>query len=227
MVMKKIVEVKNLTKIYKKKVVVDNASFAIPKGKTVGLIGLNGAGKTTIMKVLSGLVSWDSGIVKYQGKEAIFNKDNDINIGALIENPGLYPYLTGRQNLALFSHSKKIGTVIEKMGISDFIDDKVESYSLGMKQRLGIALALINNPEFVLLDEPFSALDPKAVKYMKKTIELIEGTLLISSHLIKELEGIVDYLILMDDGKVIFEGEIANIDLRKDSLENFILKHIM
>lgn len=157
------------------------------------------------------------GILSFQGKITINNQEVSINqhqplqsVGALIEYPGLYPYLTGREQLKLFSigqnREKKVEDIIKKLRMEHFADQKTKSYSLGMKQKLGVGLALLNNPQFVILDEPMNGLDPKATKELRDLIvqEKKTGTtFLISSHILSELQRIADDVIVIDHGSVV------------------------
>ncbi|KRK75436.1 ABC superfamily ATP binding cassette transporter, ABC protein [Companilactobacillus alimentarius DSM 20249] len=202
--------IEDLHKSFGNKEVLKSINFTAQQGHIIGLIGANGAGKTTIMKAILGILS-------FQGKITINNQEVSINqhqplqsVGALIEYPGLYPYLTGREQLKLFSigqnREKKVEDIIKKLRMEHFADQKTKSYSLGMKQKLGVGLALLNNPQFVILDEPMNGLDPKATKELRDLIvqEKKTGTtFLISSHILSELQRIADDVIVIDHGSVV------------------------
>lgn len=202
--------IEDLHKSFGNKEVLKSINFTAQQGHIIGLIGANGAGKTTIMKAILGILS-------FQGKITINNQEVSINqhqplqsVGALIEYPGLYPYLTGREQLKLFSigqnREKKVEDIIKKLRMEHFTDQKTKSYSLGMKQKLGVGLALLNNPQFVILDEPMNGLDPKATKELRDLIvqEKKTGTtFLISSHILSELQRIADDVIVIDHGSVV------------------------
>jgi ABC-type multidrug transport system, ATPase component len=169
-----LLKIKDLNKSFGNKEVLKNINFTVQQGHIIGLIGANGAGKTTIMKAILG-------ILPFNGKITINNKEVSIRqhqplqtVGALIEYPGLYPYLTGREQLRLFStgkdREKRVNDIISKLKMDHFADQKTKSYSLGMKQKLGVGLALLNNPQFVILDEPMNGLDPKATKELRDLI---------------------------------------------------------
>ena len=188
------------------------------KGHIVGLIGANGAGKTTIMKAILGILTFD-------GKITIANQEVSINqhrplesVGALIEYPGLYPYLTGREQLRLFATGKnreeKVNNIIQKLHMERFANQKTKSYSLGMKQKLGVGLALLNDPQLVILDEPMNGLDPKATKELRDLIvsEKNNGvTFLISSHILSELQRIADDVVVINHGEIVTATTMENL----------------
>lgn len=187
-------------------------------GRIVGLIGPNGVGKTTIMKSVLGLIK-SSGSIEIDGKEVSFNNGPVAGtVGALIENPGIYPYLSGLEHLKMFSKKRSqddINQLVSDLGMSGYIRKRASNYSLGMKQKLGIAMALINNPKLVILDEPMNGLDPQATKELRNLIirKASEGmTFLISSHLLSELQKLADDVILINKGKII----------RNDTMENLL-----
>lgn len=196
----------------------NNINFTVQQGHIIGLIGANGAGKTTIMKAILGILSFD-------GKITINDKDVSIrqhqplqSVGALIEYPGLYPYLTGREQLRLFSTGKdreqKVNNIISKLRMDHFANQKTKGYSLGMKQKLGVGLALLNNPQFVILDEPMNGLDPKATKDLRDLIvqEKQNGvTFLISSHILSELQRIADDVIVINHGEIVTSTTMDNL----------------
>lgn len=205
-----LLKIKGLNKSFGNKEVLKNINFTVQQGHIIGLIGANGAGKTTIMKAILG-------ILPFNGKITINNKEVSIRqhqplqtVGALIEYPGLYPYLTGREQLRLFStgkdREKRVNDIISKLKMDHFADQKTKSYSLGMKQKLGVGLALLNNPQFVILDEPMNGLDPKATKELRDLIvqEKQNGvTFLISSHILSELQRIADDVIVINHGEIV------------------------
>lgn len=211
--MENIVKIEHLNKSFGRKKVLHDVSFEIKKGHIVGLIGANGAGKTTIMKSILGIISFDGNIfinkVEISEVKHIALKD----VGALIEYPGLYPFLTARQQLMLYATGKnknerknKVTEIINKFKINSFADRKTKNFSLGMKQKLGVALALLNHPSFVILDEPMNGLDPQATMQLRNLIinEKNNGTtFLISSHILSELQKVADDVLIIDDGKLI------------------------
>lgn len=216
-----------ISKNIKNKKILKNVSFTLSGGNIIGLVGGNGAGKTTLMKVILGLSNYQSGTLKSYTS----NKDNDI--GALIENPGLYPFLTGFENMKLINEDKdtsNIQQIVDKLEINDFIHSKVKTYSLGMKQKLGIALALLNHPKLVILDEPMNGLDPKSVKNVREAIIEFKNqgvTFLISSHILSELVKVTDSILIIDKGEIIKETTMEELNQSNESdLENILLNII-
>lgn len=217
--MKAIMEVKDVSLNYKKRLILENVSCQLFTGEVVGLVGPNGAGKTSLMKVLLDFTKISSGKLE---KSAI-------QLAGLIEQPGLYPFMTGYEHLEFFSKdscpSIRIQQLIHQFDLSKFIYKKTQDYSLGMKQRLGIALALLNAPDIIILDEPMNGLDPYSVKLLKKVILTArdEGTtFLISSHILSELEQIVDRVLLMKDGRII--GNVEHPEYLQDFEAELIAK---
>lgn len=216
-----------ISKKIKSKKILKDVSFTLSSGDIIGLVGGNGAGKTTLMKVILGLSSYKSGTLKSQTS----NKNNDI--GALIENPGLYPFLTGFENMKLINEDKdtsNIQQIVDKLEMNDFIHSKAKTYSLGMKQKLGIALALLNHPKLVILDEPMNGLDPKAVKNVRETIIDFKNqgvTFLISSHILSELVKVTDSILIIDKGEIIKETTMEELNQSNESdLENILVNII-
>ncbi|KRN05631.1 ABC transporter, ATP-binding protein [Liquorilactobacillus sucicola DSM 21376 = JCM 15457] len=227
--MSDILTVEKLNKSFGKKKVLKDVSFNVQAGKIVGLVGPNGAGKTTIMKAILGLFEFQSGKIVINGREvSSVNHQALSEVGALIEYPGIYPFLTGMQHLELFADNETtrkedIQNIIEKLNIGSYINRKAKAYSLGMKQKLGIALALLNKPKFVILDEPMNGLDPKATKELRNLIlELAkEGTtFLISSHILSELEKLVDEIVVIDNGKIVKQ---TSMEALSDSNGNYLV----
>lgn len=222
-----ILELKNINKKIKNKEVLKNVSFQLKKGEIIGLVGGNGAGKTTLMKVILGLTNYQAGSIV---KKTTSDKNE---MGALIEAPGLYPFLSGFENMKLIHEGKdkeSIQKIVDKLEMNDFIHNKTKTYSLGMKQKLGIALALLNEPKLVILDEPMNGLDPRAVKNVRETIVDLKKqgvTILISSHILSELTKITDSILVIDKGKIL--KEITREELYKseeNDLENILLNII-
>ena len=214
--MKDILKVENVTKIYGKKTVLDNVSFSIKEGEIVGLVGPNGAGKTTVMKIITGLTPKYEGNV-YIGNENIRNKLKNKaktkNVGCIIETPGFYPSLTGEENLKFFAELSgledlsEIDEIVESLGLQNAMKKKVGSYSLGMRQRLGIAQAVLTYPPLLILDEPTNGLDPNIIPEIRKFIINIakkkKVAVLISSHILSELEIMCDKIVFIQKGKII------------------------
>ncbi|WP_350345696.1 ABC transporter ATP-binding protein [Lacticaseibacillus paracasei] len=193
-------------------------SFEIKRGHIVGLIGANGAGKTTIMKAILGITAFDGDIQLDDQNITVDNHSALEHVGALIEYPGLYPYLTGREQLLLFANGpqrhERVNQTIEELHLAAYADVKTKKYSLGMRQKLGIALAFVNRPELVILDEPMNGLDPKATMALRQLIirKRDEGTtFLISSHILSELQKVADDVIIIDQGRLIIDATMSEL----------------
>ena len=209
-----VLSINNITKTFGSRTAVNNVSFEIKKGEIYGLIGQNGAGKTTIIRIITGLCKPTSGTVYICGQnvQTHFQKAI-INVGAIIENPELYSYMSGIDNLKYFAslyHNisiNKINEIVSLMGMQNRINDKVKNYSLGMKQRVGIAQALLHDPKLLILDEPTNGLDPNGIKEMRillKRLAKEKGiAILISSHILSEMELICDKVGIIDNGMII------------------------
>ncbi len=219
--MEKILEVKNLKKSYNNKRVLDIDSLTIEEGSIYGLIGKNGAGKSTLMKIILGLVKKDEGMIKVFGEElsAKNQKDLNKNLGALIENPSFYDHLTGYENLEIISKLKGIKKddilkTLNIVGLNNVGKKKAKEYSLGMKQRLGIAMALIGSPKLLILDEPINGLDPQGIEEMrnlfKNIVKNTSTSILISSHILDEIEKISTHIGILKGGKLIYNGSLED-----------------
>ena len=212
--MGEILKVVGVSKQIKKKKIIDNFSFSMSEGEIVGLLGPNGAGKTTLMRLIVGLISIDEGEIIIDGFSV---KDDFVhaikNVGAVIETPELYPYLSGYENLELLSringkqYIKNIDEIIDLVQLKKSIHNKVKTYSLGMRQRLGVAQALVHNPKLIILDEPMNGLDPVGVKqlreYLKSVAKEKKVAILVSSHILSEIELLSDRVIVISEGKEI------------------------
>lgn len=206
-----VIETNNLVKTYSAKRAVDKVSVHIGKGEIYGLIGKNGAGKTTLMKMILGLTFQDEGEIRLFDSDEL-NRER-ARIGALIENPGLYMSETAYGNLKLFgmltgSTDEEISEILKIVGLDSAGKKKVKSFSLGMKQRLGIAIALLGNPELLVLDEPVNGLDPAGIKEVRDLLLELNSkgvTVFISSHLIDELGKIATKFGIMRDGALVEE----------------------
>lgn len=218
-----IVEVEHLSKSFKNFHAVKNISFQIEKGSVYGFLGQNGAGKSTTMRMLLSLIQPTNGEIRIFGKPLKGNEKTILSkIGAIIEKPDTYSYLNGYDNLKIFSKIYKkspsiqqLDQLLDKVGLNGRGKDKVKSYSQGMKQRLGIAIALLNEPEFIILDEPTNGLDPQGITDIRNLIAHFsknEGkTILISSHLLNEIEMIADQMIILHKGEKIVEGKVSHL----------------
>lgn len=189
--------------------IIQSTSFQVKKRQVVGLIGPNGAGKTTIMKTILGLTHF-TGVISIRGIKVTENDHKILeNVGALIEHPAIYPFMTGYQNLKLYGKDNEdIQQLISLLKMDHYIHNQSKKYSLGMKQKLGIAIALLNQPEFVILDEPMNGLDLESTILVRSLIKsyALKGTsFLISSHMLSELEKVITAVILVSEGRVIID----------------------
>lgn len=220
--METILEIKGINKYYGKKHVLKDVSFSLKEGEILGFIGPNGAGKTTTIKLILGLQSMNSGEVFING----FNVKSDFEraiskVGAIVESPDLYMYLSGKKNLQMIANlypditKERIDEVVKLVGLEARINDKVSKYSLGMRQRLGIAAALIHSPKLLILDEPTNGLDPEGIKEIRdlmKTLAKKEKMgILISSHNLSELETMVTDVCLIQNGEVLAKKSISEM----------------
>ena len=199
-----------------KTVLVNNATFDVKAGEIIGLIGPNGAGKTTIMKTILGLMKF-KGKIEVNGKNVSENDHHALTtVGALIEHPAIYPFLTGKQNLTLYAQKQAdMNNLIYELQMDSFINNKANSYSLGMKQKLGIAIALLNQPQIVILDEPMNGLDIESTIRVRKLIKRYsnQGTaFLISSHILSELQKVMTRVVLISGGQIILNKEVAEFE---------------
>jgi ABC-2 type transport system ATP-binding protein len=206
--------VQGLTKRYGARTVVDALDIELPRGVVAGFVGPNGAGKTTTMAMLLGLVRPNAGTATVLGEPIDHPARYLSRVGALIETPAFYGSLTGAENLRMFAivagHDvARIPSVLQTVGLHDRGGDRYSRYSLGMKQRLGIAAALLGDPELLILDEPANGLDPQGVREMRTLIAELGGTgrtVLVSSHDLSELEQVCDWLLLIEAGRSLYQG---------------------
>jgi len=209
------ISVQNLSKQFNEIIALSNINLTLQKGQVTGILGPNGAGKTTLFKIICQLLAPTSGTVTIDStkKKAI---------GAIIEKPGLYEYLSAMENLKVFQISsglkhnrKEMENLLEKVKLPLSRKDPVRNFSLGMKQRLAIAASLINDPDILILDEPFLGLDPPAIKDLRKLIEELSNengkSILVSSHQLEELSKVCDSLIVLKSGKIVKTGTVAQI----------------
>lgn len=215
-----LLKVQGLKKSFGHHQVLNGVDFTVQTGHIVGLVGPNGAGKSTIMKAVLGLIPVNGGRIQIAGEPVAITSHQALrNVGALIEYPGIYPFLTGMQHLELFAKKKNraehIQRIVTGLGMASYINAKAKSYSLGMKQKLGIAQALVNRPRLVILDEPMNGLDPQAVKDLRDLIEAEakNGTsFLISSHILSELEKLADDVLLLNGGRIIQQTSMRDLE---------------
>lgn len=204
--------VKNVNTYFGKNKIINNVSFKINPGEIVGLVGSNGAGKTTIMKTILGLTKF-TGEISFNNVLITENKHSILkNVGALIEHPAVYPFFSGYENMKLYcDNDEEIVELVNLLKMDSYIQNNVKNYSLGMKQKLGIAMALVNNPELVILDEPMNGLDLESTILIRNIIKdyASRGTsFLISSHILSELQKIMTNIILIDNGRLILDKPV-------------------
>ena len=226
--MKNILEIKNVSKKIGKRQILNNLSLEVKEGEIYGFVGPNGAGKTTLIKVMLGLYKSDSGTIKIDGYDIKHDFENAMNaVGAIIENPEMYSYMTGKDNIDLYLRmnpnpdKKYVKDVIESVKLGNRINNKVRTYSLGMRQRLGIAQALVSKPKILILDEPTNGLDPLGIKELRDILKKISKeqniAVFISSHILKEIELICDRIAIIDNGTIL---EVKDMnDIKDDKLQ--------
>lgn len=230
-----ILEIKNLSKKSGNTYRVKNLSMSIPKSCVYGFLGPNGAGKTTTLKMILGLIKKDAGEIKMFGEDvssknllALLHKT-----GSLIENPGGYPHLSGLENMQIIAKLKGVNeTEIEKalktVRLYEQKDKKLGAYSLGMKQRLGIAMALLGDPKLLILDEPSNGLDPAGIMEIRNLITSLPKergmTVLISSHLLNEIEQMADYVGIIHKGQMLYQGKLSELESTGKNLERIFLE---
>lgn len=229
--MQKILECQNLCKSFGKKQILKDVSFEIDEGDILAFIGPNGSGKTTTIKLILGLQNIDSGSVKINGYDVEKDFVKSIEkVGSIVENPDTYMYLSGWQNLKLVANLYKgvtdddLKAIVQTVGLENRIHDKVSKYSLGMRQRLGIARALINKPNLLVLDEPTNGLDPEGIKDLRILLKRLakEGMgILISSHNLAELESFCNKVLIIDNGVILEKSEVKKF---KDNNNKYLFK---
>lgn len=226
-IMSNILETNGLTKKFHNQIALDNVSIHIPEGKVYCLLGPNGAGKTTLMKIVTGMMQESSGSVRFNGKE--WNRNVLNEIGSLIENAPIYGNLTSYENLEVVAKLRdvpksRIDEVLKQVGL-DNNKKKSKDFSLGMKQRLGIGLALISNPKLLILDEPTNGLDPVGIQELRELIKELtkqDITVLISSHALSEMSHLADEIGIIVKGKLRLEKKYDS----NEDLEDLFLKTI-
>ena len=218
-----VLQTKGLTKKYKNFIALNNADMTVYRKDVYGLIGRNGAGKTTLMKTVTGLTQKTEGEFEVFGKNSSEYEDEKKRIGCLIENPAFFPNLTAYQNLRYYSYQKgitdlkQIDDALELVKLTDVKDRKFRKFSLGMKQRLGIAFAMLDNPDLIILDEPINGLDPIGISELRETFRKLNEergiTLVISSHILTELYAVANRFLFIENGRVLKEVTKDELDL--------------
>lgn len=216
---------KGLTKSFGSHNAVDGIDLRVPRGSIFGFLGPNGSGKTTTIRMLLGLANITSGSVKLLGEDVPSQIEKVLpKVGALVEGPAFYPYLSGRQNLMRFdsadryadpaTRKERVAKALARVGLTQAAEKKVHAYSLGMKQRLGIANALLQPRELLILDEPTNGLDPQGTREVRNLVRSLAGegiTIFISSHLLLEIEQICSHVAVMHRGSIVAQGSLAEL----------------
>lgn len=225
---KKVLELKNVSKSFGKRKIIDNLNLEVEEGEIYGFLGPNGSGKTTTIKMILRLINSDSGEIKVNGYDTKkqFEKAMEC-IGAIVENPDLYKYMSGIDNLRLHARirnidEKRIKEVLELVELKGREKDKVGKYSLGMKQRLGLALTLLHKPKVLILDEPTNGLDPAGIKKLRDILKEIshkEGVaVFVSSHILSEMQLMCDRVAVLDNGKIVKVEKISDTNEEKEEV---------
>ena len=220
--MSAVIQVNHLSKQYREVKAVNDISFTVNRGDVYGFLGQNGAGKSTTIRMLLTLIKPSAGSVELFGKNLYTHRKEILReIGAVIEKPDLYKYLTAYENLSLFArmsgvpvNEKKLKDQLEQVGLTERAHSKVRTYSQGMKQRLGIAIALIHDPQLIILDEPTNGLDPQGVVEMRSLIRRLgsgKRTVMLSSHLLNEVQQISDRVAIIRKGKLVAQGTVHEL----------------
>jgi ABC-2 type transport system ATP-binding protein len=222
-----VVETSRLTKRFGERVAVDAVDLRIPRGVAFGYLGPNGAGKTTLIRMLLGLTSATSGTMRLLGHPIPEQRAAALaRVGAIVEEPRFHPFLSGRENLEIVAAARqpeahaRIDAALERVGLRERADDRVGRYSLGMRQRLGVARSLLADPELLILDEPTNGLDPAGILEFRGMVRRLvdEGrTVVLSSHLLDEVEKICDAVAIVDQGRVVAQGRIDEIAAGADA----------
>ncbi len=213
------ISVTDLTKVYGERSALSHATFEVPLGTVCGFVGPNGSGKTTTIRMLLGLIQPTGGTGTVLGESIAHPERYLPRVGAMIEGPAFYPALSGAENLKVLASlggfpQERVGLLLEQVGLGDRGGSKYKTYSLGMKQRLGIAAALLPNPKLLVLDEPTNGLDPSGIQEVRNLIKDLasDGTsVFVSSHLLSELEMIAESLVMLREGKVLFAGRTKDL----------------
>jgi ABC-type multidrug transport system ATPase subunit len=221
--MSPIVEVSGLSKRFDGFRAVDDLSFTVNQGDVYGFLGQNGAGKSTTIRMMLSLIRPDSGSIRMMGNDLSTHRNEILRrTGAVIERPDLYKYLTAEENLMVFARlsgvkprAALLKEKLELVGLADRAGSKVRTFSQGMKQRLGIAVALVHDPDLIILDEPTNGLDPQGIADMRSLIQSLSRdhgkTLIVSSHLLSEMEQVATRMIIIDRGRKVVEGEMKEL----------------
>lgn len=233
---KKVLELKNVSKSFGKRKIIDNLNLEVEEGEIYGFLGPNGSGKTTTIKMILRLINSDSGEIKVNGYDTKkqFEKAMEC-IGAIVENPDLYKYMSGIDNLRLHARirnidEKRIKEVLELVELKGREKDKVGKYSLGMKQRLGLALTLLHKPKVLILDEPTNGLDPAGIKKLRDILKEISHkdgvAVFVSSHILSEMQLMCDRVAVLDNGKIVKVEKISDTNEEKEEVVEIKVRNI-
>ena len=208
-----VLKIKDLTKVYNKNRVVDGLTLNVEAGQIYGFLGPNGAGKTTTIKMITGLIKKDAGDIVINGIDAVKNHDVAMNyVGAIVEVPSFYEYMSGMENLRLYARLRNIKKeqilkIVKLVKLENKINEKVKKYSLGMKQRLGLAVSLLHSPKLLILDEPTNGLDPEGIRELRELLKKIAHednvAVFVSSHLLSEMQLMCDKVAIINNGKIV------------------------
>ncbi|MFO1443043.1 ABC transporter ATP-binding protein [Bacillus sp. Bva_UNVM-123] len=230
--MKPLMEIQNVTKVIKGRTIIDSLSFNVNQGEVFGFLGPNGAGKTTTIRMIVGLIGMTSGDIKIMGHSIKTDFEQAIShIGAIVENPEMYKFMSGYQNLQHFSRmsngisKKKIDETVELVGLTDRIHDKVKTYSLGMRQRLGLAQCLLHDPKILILDEPTNGLDPAGIREIRDHLKMLTReknmAVIVSSHMLSEMEMMCDRIGIIQSGKLVDVQQIHDFVNGEENIYEF------
>ncbi|OTN76122.1 hypothetical protein A5886_001199 [Enterococcus sp. 8G7_MSG3316] len=230
--MTEVLHLQDVSKLIGTKRIIDQATFTVEEGQVVGLLGPNGAGKTTLIRMIVGLMKHNTGSIQIMGHSLDTSfKEAIASVGAIVENPEFYNYMTGYENLQQYQRmavkrgtAAELDALISQVHLENHIHQKVKTYSLGMRQRLGVAQALIHQPDLLVLDEPMNGLDPKGMREFREMIQQLRAqgvSVLVSSHQLSDIEQIADHLIIVQKGKI--THQVAMTDL-KESHNRLVLK---
>lgn len=232
---KTILSVQGITKKVRGRRLLNEITFDIEQGTICGLLGPNGAGKTTLIRLLTGLIHPTQGDIQINGKSIVSDRKQAVlEMGAIVESPIFFPYMSGKDNLINLARlqpqlstkeqKERVAEVLRIVGLQNRANDKVGTYSLGMKQRLGIAQALLGKPSFLILDEPVNGLDPMGIRELRELIikmnEEYGITMLISSHLLDELQKVCDQIVVIREGELLWSGRKEELAGNSESLED-------
>jgi ABC-2 type transport system ATP-binding protein len=230
-----IISLSNVTKRIGRTTIIDDLTFDVPQGEIFGFLGPNGAGKTTTIRMIVGLMSISKGQIMIKGKNIKTEFEQAIrHVGAIVENPEMYKYLSGYQNLVHFArmvpgvNKERIDEVVSLVKLENRIHDKVKRYSLGMRQRLGVAQALLHRPSLLILDEPTNGLDPAGIRelrdYLRHLTQMEGITVLVSSHLLSEMELMCDRVAILQRGKLVDVMPIQHFTQENDQVQTYLIQ---